>query len=366
MKNNNSRVNKGRKVNQVGGSGSDFSGLWYSWEVSPAELSRVTLEKIDCSPMFNPLRKGTVIPTGTSGIIPAGVYLAALPPLVDTCATVECYNRGQVGLVTSASEIALQKVAEQQRLKDQQFVRQLSAQEGFPEQSGIVSDNSLINNLAEFMGMNPYGPSQTGSGKSEQKGGNSSTIKFFPQKSQDGGCCGNSFYTGTEADIISSKNLQAGGSCVPRAIIPAKVTSLSPNQQAQQGGTLSNGLGYSPFIGSRWTATSCANSCVPFNNTCAPNKNSDTSETLAAAVLPPNKRPLQGRQPVYYNETESREGCTSRCKMPAGRYSTSDLGCRATAFANKDIDYGTYDDLHGTNIAANAAPLPQACKPLRR
>jgi hypothetical protein len=328
------------RPNQKGGAGSDFSGLWYSWEVSPAELSRITLEKIDCAPMFNPLRKGTVIPTGTTGIIPAGVYLAALPPLVDTCATVECYNREQkqIGLVVPAQQVAY---AQQQQQQLQQE-----------------------NGLANFMGMNVGGPQQTGAGLlSTQKGGDARSLKY---KMMTGGCCGQSFYTGDTAEILAGRNgiytrdlegggmamkaqqqhaakmSQTGGQCAfafPTAegrVPMGTTTRIGPNQ-LQQGGTLSNGLGYSPFKGSQWTATSCANSCVPFNNTCG------------------------GRQPVYYSETESREGCTTRCKMPPGHYSTSNLGCRATAFANRDIDYGTYDDLHGTNVAANAAPLPQPC-----
>lgn len=449
-----SQNTNGNKVNQVGG-GSDFSGLWYSWEVSPAELSRITLEKIDCSPMFNPLRKGTVIPTGTSGIIPTGVYLAALPPIVDSCATVECFNRNQVGLVTDAEQIALQQAVANTRLRDQQFVRQLAAQEGLAQQTGLVSDNNLINNglnsLAQFMGMNPSGPSQTGSGCSvprasaqvaAQAGGNSSTIKYVPasqaRNNQNGGCCGSEgFYTGSENYV--QRNQSGGSSLVPRAtsslgsLVPratsslsncvgcgfsgggaktshmtlsqkaalaqsqhvanmskqtggtcailssnapfGKTTAIGPNQ-TQQGGTLSNGLGYSPFIGSQLTATSCANSCVPFNNTCGVSNASAllnagpvaaaaaitaSDRTLASGITAPGMPAIRGRQPVYYSETESREGCTSRCRMPPGRYADSNLGCRATAFASRDIDYGTYDDLHGTNIAANAAPLPQAC-----
>lgn len=368
---------KANSVNQVGGSGSDFSNLWYSWEVSPAELSRITLEKIDCAPMFNPLRKGTVIPTGTSGIIPAGVYLAALPPLVDSCATVECYNRGQIGLVTPPTDVqtvAMQQAAAAQRLRDQQFVNQLAAQEGLPQQTGMVSDNGLINSLAQFMGMNQTGPSQTGSGlgHSTQVGGNARTLKMAPvtriqNKAQEGGCCGSGgFYTGNAeqmggacqgcgnngksshmtmaqkqglAQQRHAANMQRGGTCGT-----SQTTMIGPNQ-TQQGGTLSNGLGYSPFKGSQWTATSCANSCVPFNNTCNP------------LGLPTGR----GRQPVYYSETESREGCTTRCRMPPGTYASSNLGCRSTAFASRDIDYGTYEDLHGTNLAANAAPLPQPC-----
>lgn len=362
------------KINQVGGNGSDFRGLWYSWEVSPAELSRFTLERIDCSPMFNPLRKGTVIPTGTSGIIPAGVYLASLPPLVDTCATVECYNKQQVGLETPAQQVALQQAVAAQRAKDNLFINQLAAQEGLPQQTGVVSDNSLINSLADFMGMNRSGPQQTGSGSAAaQKGGNARNLKFLPitqtqaqAQTQAGGCCGNSgFYTGDPDQQISvtekaaraqtahmNRMKQQGGSCAspflqsiakpqcPYVVQQAALgptTHLGPNQ-LQQGGTLSNGLGYSPFKGSQMTATSCANSCVPFNNTCG------------------------GRQPVYYSETESREGCTTRCRMPPGTYASSELGCRSTAFASRPgVDLGTYEDLHGTNLAASAAPLPQGC-----
>lgn len=338
--------------------------------------------------MFNPLRKGTVIPTGTSGIIPAGVYLAALPPLVDSCATVECYNRGQIGLVTDVQTVAMQQAALNQRLRDQQFVSQLAAQEGLPQQTGYTSDNGLINSLAQFMGMNPSGPSQTGSGQNTQVGGNARSLKMAPVTRtqvqtpsglgltrQAGGCCGSGgFYTGYAEERANAED-QLGGACqgcgnpgktshmtmaqkqglaqrnhaanmrqqnggTCGVSMPTNTTHLGPNQ-TQQGGTLSNGLGYSPFKGSQWTATSCANSCVPFNNTCS--------------GLP------TGRQPVYYSETESREGCTTRCRMPPGTYASSGLGCRSTAFASRDIDYGTYEDLHGTNLAANAAPLPQPC-----
>ena len=87
--------NNNKKVQQTGGWGSGFVNQFYAWDASPAELSRITLERIDCAPMFNPLRKGTVMPTGTSGIIPAGVYLAHLPPKYGDCTTVECFNRMQ-------------------------------------------------------------------------------------------------------------------------------------------------------------------------------------------------------------------------------------------------------------------------------
>jgi len=47
--------------------------------MSPAELSRYTLQYIDRAPMFHPLDYNTIIPTGTSGITPTGVYLATHP-----------------------------------------------------------------------------------------------------------------------------------------------------------------------------------------------------------------------------------------------------------------------------------------------
>lgn len=63
---------------QDGGAASDFSHFWHSMSASPAELSRVTLKNIDKSPMFNPLQHDTIIPTGTSGVIPTGIYLSHL------------------------------------------------------------------------------------------------------------------------------------------------------------------------------------------------------------------------------------------------------------------------------------------------
>jgi len=66
--------------------GSDWAQSFYSYYMSPAELSRYTLKRIDESPMFNPLEFNTVIPTGTSGIIPTGVFLARHPSSKLACA----------------------------------------------------------------------------------------------------------------------------------------------------------------------------------------------------------------------------------------------------------------------------------------
>jgi hypothetical protein len=49
-----------------------------------AVLSRVTLQYINQAPMFNPLQANTIIPTGTSGIIPTGIHLAHHTPLIPT------------------------------------------------------------------------------------------------------------------------------------------------------------------------------------------------------------------------------------------------------------------------------------------
>jgi len=68
-----------KRTEQVGGA-SDWWHSFNAYHMSPAELSRYTLQYIDRAPMFNPLIGcGTIIPTGTSGITPTGVYLANHP-----------------------------------------------------------------------------------------------------------------------------------------------------------------------------------------------------------------------------------------------------------------------------------------------
>lgn len=65
---------------QKGGGSSDYVGLFHSWGTDPAQLSRYTLQNIDHSPMFNPMKADTIIPTGTSGVIPTGSYYQSLNP----------------------------------------------------------------------------------------------------------------------------------------------------------------------------------------------------------------------------------------------------------------------------------------------
>src|SRR5437899_9531934 len=69
-----------KKLQHVGGS-TDYAQLWYAPYADPAELSRFTLRYINQAPMFNPLQTNTIIPTGTSGIIPTGAYYDAIAPL---------------------------------------------------------------------------------------------------------------------------------------------------------------------------------------------------------------------------------------------------------------------------------------------
>ena len=71
---------KPKVLKEQRGGASDWWNSFNAYHMSPAELSRYTLQYIDRAPMFNPLVGcGTIIPTGTSGIIPTGVYLANHP-----------------------------------------------------------------------------------------------------------------------------------------------------------------------------------------------------------------------------------------------------------------------------------------------
>jgi hypothetical protein len=63
---------------QSGGASSDYSHSFHSQFADPAQLSMYTLKYINQAPMFNPLSQNTVIPTGTSGIIPTGAYYDAV------------------------------------------------------------------------------------------------------------------------------------------------------------------------------------------------------------------------------------------------------------------------------------------------
>jgi hypothetical protein len=65
---------------QKGAGSSDYSGSFHSWGVDPAQLSREILKNIGGAPMFNPLMANTIIPTGTSGIIPTGAYYNSMAP----------------------------------------------------------------------------------------------------------------------------------------------------------------------------------------------------------------------------------------------------------------------------------------------
>src|SRR3989338_2298200 len=64
------------RLNQRGGTSSDYSGLFHAWTADPMSQTRHTLQNIDQAPMFHPLKSGMTFPTGSSGVIPTGTYLA--------------------------------------------------------------------------------------------------------------------------------------------------------------------------------------------------------------------------------------------------------------------------------------------------
>jgi hypothetical protein len=80
-KNNKKKSYSANRRHQKGGGSTDYAQLFYAPYADPAQLSRFTLQYIDKAPMFNPLETNTIIPTGTSGIIPTGAYYDAVAPL---------------------------------------------------------------------------------------------------------------------------------------------------------------------------------------------------------------------------------------------------------------------------------------------
>jgi hypothetical protein len=91
-------------VSQRGGAGSDYQGLFHAVSMNPRELSIITSRYIDQSPMFNPLRFNTVIPTIYNGIVPTGAYL--LNDLPTTPAQLKSF--GNRDLMQTASDIHCQ------------------------------------------------------------------------------------------------------------------------------------------------------------------------------------------------------------------------------------------------------------------
>ena len=69
------------RQHQRGGGSTDYAQSFYAPYADPAQLSRFTLQYINQAPMFNPLETNTIIPTGTSGVIPTGAYYDAIAPL---------------------------------------------------------------------------------------------------------------------------------------------------------------------------------------------------------------------------------------------------------------------------------------------
>jgi hypothetical protein len=263
-------------MQQRGGAGSDFVNLFYSWDVSPAELSRITLEKIDCAPMFNPLRQGTVFPTGTSGIIPAGVYLASLPASnTSGCTTVECFNRSRQNSMQAAQTGGCCGCPGSNLAETQLGGSVLTA-----ARSADAKDAKAVKAVSK-----------------------PPTAPAAPKTNQD----------------VKTAKSQKGGS--------SGCSQPTTNQfgQLPPGGVLANGLGYGPFT-SGCSPTGC--------------------------------RQRQCDAPVYYSETSSNEGCTTRCLMPPARLASQDIGCRAQARCYPNTDLGTFQDVHGSTLADNSAPVP--------
>jgi hypothetical protein len=51
-----------------------MSAPFNPYTASPCELTKYTLLYIDRAPVFHPLSYNTVIPTGTNGIVPQGIF----------------------------------------------------------------------------------------------------------------------------------------------------------------------------------------------------------------------------------------------------------------------------------------------------
>lgn len=71
---------------QTGGFGSDYVDLFYARSpVDSRKLDEYTRQHLDQSPMFNPLKLNTTIPTIATGIIPTGAYYlsVASPTIVN-------------------------------------------------------------------------------------------------------------------------------------------------------------------------------------------------------------------------------------------------------------------------------------------
>tara|TARA_R100001163_G_C5059342_1_gene196043 strand:+ start:1540 stop:1893 length:354 start_codon:yes stop_codon:yes gene_type:complete len=71
-----SNQNKNQIPKQYGGAASGWRHSSMARYVQPGAITRLTLQDIDRSPMFNPLEYNTKIPMGyvSTGIIPEGIY----------------------------------------------------------------------------------------------------------------------------------------------------------------------------------------------------------------------------------------------------------------------------------------------------
>ena len=76
--NTNSKLKLKSKL-QCGGGASDFASSFYSGAYTQPSLNAVTLAGINNSPVFNPMSSSAVFATGTSGIIPNGMFYGFSP-----------------------------------------------------------------------------------------------------------------------------------------------------------------------------------------------------------------------------------------------------------------------------------------------
>lgn len=140
---------------QRGAGSSDYSGLFHAWSADPAQLSRFTLKHIDQAPMFHPLDPNTVIPTGTSGIIPTGTYYDAIAPAnvqnslgPPTPRAVQMGGKKHVGLKAMAEKVVAKKAKLQAKGRK------------------VPTDKAILNSLRTYkvtINRNPVGRYYTGS-----------------------------------------------------------------------------------------------------------------------------------------------------------------------------------------------------------
>lgn len=70
-------------MNQSGSGGSDYVSQWYSLTpLNIHKLDQYTVNNLNNSPMFSPLKPGTAFPTPTNGLIPTSIHLSNSTPRI--------------------------------------------------------------------------------------------------------------------------------------------------------------------------------------------------------------------------------------------------------------------------------------------